>query len=186
MPEIEKARIGLGKEATTEQVVERVHALGDEVKRAKALNEELVKALAEANFEAKRGKEAQEELKASEGKRIVQKAIDDNILDEVDYTSFVEQYTKDPQFVLDHIEKHKYRKALSDQKSLKGIKIVKIDAEAELSAKVAEVMANNPKMTAAEASLKAQTDDPKLFERVTTARREKAAAAAAVQRGGGR
>ena len=172
MPDIEKAKIGLGKEATTEQVVERVHTLGGENQRLKAMNEDLMKRLLESQAEAARGVEAQEALKASEGRRIVQKAIDDQILDESDLERFVEQYTKDEKFVLSYIEDHKYRKILANQQSLKGVKIVKVDAEAELSAKTAEVMANNPKMSLAEASLKAQQNDPKLFERVTSARRE--------------
>lgn len=45
--------------------------------------------------------------------------------------------------------------------------------ERELTSKVALIMAAEPLLTQAEAALKAQSDDPKLFERVTEARRER-------------
>lgn len=181
--------IGLPKEATAEQMVVAIRGQGAEIKRVRALNETLVKSLAEAQQEALAGKKAQEELLANEGRMVVRKAIDDQILDEKDEERFVKMYSTDDgkAFVEGYIEDHKYRKVLAIQQSLKGVRTAAIDPMAELATRKAEILANSKNMTEAQAVEKAYKDDPDLFERVTEARRiavrEKTKAG---QKGGGR
>lgn len=169
--------IGLPKEATPEQMVTRIRGQGAEIRRVVALNEELVKALAEAQSEAQKGRKAQADLVASEGRRVVQKAIADQILDAKDEERFVKQYATEEgrAFVEGYIEDHKYRKVLAAQASLRGTaSITTMDGQTELAVKVSEIMANNPKMLEHEAVQKAYREVPGLWERAQDARRSAA------------
>jgi len=135
--------IGLPKEATTEQMVERIRGQGAEIKRVVALNEQLVKALSEAQAEALKGRKAQEELKASEGRRVVEKAVVAQILDAKDADDWVGQYQKDPDFVTRFIDNHKYRTVLATQQSLHGVVAADTDVDIEIAGAVAELMAKD-------------------------------------------
>ena len=165
--------VGLPKDATTEQMVVAIKGQGAEIKKVRALNENLVKALADAQAEAKAGYDAQRELSETKGRLIVRKAISDQILDEKDEERFVKMYATEEgkTFVEGYIEDHKYRKVLAVQQSLRGVKTAVVDPFVELETRKAEILANNKNMSEASAVAKAYKDDPGLFERVTEARR---------------
>jgi hypothetical protein len=164
-------RIGLPREATAEQIVAKVHGLGDELKESKQREETLVNMLAEAQAQAKEGAAAKDQLKVAEGRNLIQKAIANQIIDKSDEEFWVAQYSKDDEAVKKYIESHKFRQVLSAQTSLQNVKTVTVDPAAELSVHVAEIMANNDKMSEAEAVQAAYRRVPGLFERITEARR---------------
>jgi len=158
-------RIDLPPDATAEQIVEKVHGLGDELREAKKREEHLIKMLSDAQEEAKAGRKAQEELTKSEGRRIVERAADNQIIDKADVEFWVDAYSENPAKVQKYIDDHKYRQVLSAQTSLKGVKSVAVDPDAEVSALALQKMSSNKKLTEAEAKFEVLRENPELAER---------------------
>jgi hypothetical protein len=165
MFKIDAVSIGLPADATAEQIVAKVHGLGSENSELKERNDTLVKMLADAQAEAAAGRQAQTELTKAEGRRIVERASDQQIIDKADVEYWVSSYEKDPAGVKKYIEDHRYRQLLSAQTSLKGVRTVALDPEAEVSALALQKMAGNKKLTEAEAKFEVLREQPELAER---------------------
>jgi hypothetical protein len=99
---------------------------------------------------------------------VVRDAISLQILDKHEEDRWVEQYRKDPEFVKQHIEDHRYRAVLAKQMSLHGEReVTEADPLAEVEAKAAELMAKDDSFRGkpAAARIEVLKRDPKLSER---------------------
>lgn len=177
-------RIGLPKEATPEQVISRVHMLGDENRELKGKVDELVKMLSEAQLQVADGRKAKEDLKEQEGRLLCERQVAKHVIDKSDLEYWVERYTENPEATKKYFAEHAFRAVIATQQSLQGpLEAYTPDPQAELDVKTAEVLANDTtkKMSEAEAVQKVYAKDPGLFQRVTESRRKLAEA-----KGGGK
>jgi hypothetical protein len=176
--------VGLGPDATEEQIAEKIKTLGEDVKTYRDRAETYEKALAENHAAVQRAKTAEKKYQSIEGTMLIEQAVRDQKIDVVDVPFLSEMYEKSPERVKKFIEEKAYRSILAKQVSLSGDAAPSDDPQVELSVRVAEAMANDTTkaLTEAVAVQRIYKADPGLFRRVTEARR----AASAAPKGGER
>lgn len=174
---IEAERIGLPATASAVEIRDAVYA--DHVQLVKVTAErDLWKGRAEENQAlAMEYKQGNEEKKVLEGKLLIEAARNADKIDSSEEDFYLSLWLTDEKLCTKRLDSLQEKKYLRKQESLKGtIGDLPADPSGELAAKVAEIIANNNKLTEAEAVQLAYKNDPKLFERVTEARRAASAA----------
>jgi single-stranded DNA-specific DHH superfamily exonuclease len=174
---IEAERIGLPATASAVEIRDAVYA--DHAQLVKVTAErDLWRERAEENQAlAMEYKQGNEDKKVLEGKLLIEAARNADKIEKSEEDFYLALWLKDPKLCTKRLESLEEKKYLRRQDSLKGpIGDLPADPLGELAAKTAELIANNSKLTQAEAVQLAYKQDPKLFERVTEARRATVAA----------
>lgn len=171
---IEASRIGLPETATAKEIRDGVYALAmerDSLKREVELWRGRAEETQALLIEAKKDVSAKKEM---EGRLVVKAAIDARKIFPKDEAFYLELYKKDAEFCKKRLDELVEQRWQERQDSLRGdIGDPPNDPEIELSVAVAGIMANNQKLTEAQAVLQAYKVTPGLQKRVLEARREK-------------
>lgn len=174
---IEAERVGLPVTATAEQIRDRVYELQSKLAASTADAEKWKERALEnqtALIEARKDQTAKKEL---EGEVLIAAAHDADKIDRSEMEFYRKLYRKDPELCKERLENLAERRYLRTQESLKGdIVDPTLDASAEFTIKLAEMVANHPKLSEAECARKVYTANKGLFERLQKARRERNAA----------
>lgn len=162
---INAERIGLHKDATTAQMMERIYQLGDQ-------NKELADALQRATLVAEKRAQSEKDMKALQAKTFVENAVRNQWIDKVEEKYFIEDYISDPVRTEERINVRKYRAILSKEHGL-TLAGDPVDLEAEIEGRAREMMAKDKSLTIATAKVKVLSESERRNDGLWTRYRAK-------------
>lgn len=168
MPQLHAIRLGLPVTATADEMVDRAHALGDQVKVLESERDEWKKRANEFQARCIENDATVARLKKDEGEALIQAAVDAQKIHENEKEDLLAIYNLGADGaarVKAIIAKKEFTNFDNRTRALRDVE-VRPDLLMELSHIVSQKVANNKNMTRAEAARIAYAEDPTLFGRI--------------------